>query len=225
MKLTNLPKEERPREKMLFYGKEALSNAELLAILLRTGTKEKSALELAQEILTLNENGIVYLQECSPEELSEIKGMGRAKACQILAATELGKRAATYPRKSRQEISNPDDIVQLFMEKMRYYKKEHFHVLLINAKGQILEETEVSIGDLNSTLIHPREVFSQAIKRSAAAVLFVHNHPSGDPRPSQQDLDTTKRLVEAAEILGIHVLDHIIIGDGRYLSLKSQGLM
>ena len=111
------------------------------------------------------------------------------------------------------------------MEKMRYYKKEHFHVLLINAKGQILEETEVSIGDLNSTLIHPREVFSQAIKRSAAAVLFVHNHPSGDPRPSQQDLDTTKRLVEAAEILGIHVLDHIIIGDGRYLSLKSQGLM
>lgn len=225
MKIKGLPREERPREKLLFYGKEALSTAELLAILLRSGTKEKSAIELAQEILALNENGILFLENGSPEELAAVKGIGIAKACQILAALELGKRAATHPKKVRAEIANPEDIVQLFMEKMRYYKKEHFNVLLINAKGQIVEETEVSIGDLCSTLIHPREVFCQAVKRSAASVVLVHNHPSGDPNPSSQDLETTKRLVEAAHILGINVLDHIIIGDGRYISLKSEGLM
>lgn len=225
MNIKTMPKEERPREKLLFNGKEFLSNSELLAILLRTGSRKRSALDIAQEILGWNEKGILFLEECSPEELSRMPGIGTAKACQILAAIELGKRIATHPRKKRREITNPDDIVQLFMEKMRYYKKEHFIVLLINAKGQIIEETEASIGDLCSTLIHPREVFCQAVKRSAASVLFVHNHPSGDPQPSSQDIETTKRLVEAADILGIHVLDHIIIGDGRYISLKSKGLM
>lgn len=225
MNMKRLPPEERPREKLLFYGKEMLSSAELLAILLRTGTKSQSALELAHEILTLDERGILFLENCSPEELSAVKGMGKAKACQILAAIELGKRVATHPRKVKNEIANPDDIVQLFMEKMRYYKKEHFKILLINAKGKIMEETDISIGDLCSTLIHPREVFCQAVKRSAASVVFVHNHPSGDPQPSRQDLETTSRLVKAADILGIKVLDHIIIGDGTYISLKSRGLM
>ncbi len=225
MKIKGLPKEERPREKLLFYGKESLSTAELLAILLRTGTKEKSALEIAQDVLAMHESGILYLENCSPEELAGIKGMGTAKACQVLAAVELGRRAAIHPGKTRKQITNPDDIVQLFMEKMRYYKQEHFQVLLVNAKGRIMEEAEVSVGDLCSTVIHPREVFSQAIKRGAASVLFVHNHPSGDPQPSQADVKTTKQLVEAATILGIHVLDHIIIGDGRYASMKEMGLM
>lgn len=225
MKIKRLPQEERPREKLLFYGKEALSTAELLAILLRTGTKEKSALEIAQEVLAMDESGILYLENCCPEELANIKGMGTAKACQVLAAVELGKRAATRKGKAKKQIANPDDIVQLFMEKMRYYKKEHFQVLLIDAKGRIIEETEVSIGDLCSTVIHPREVFSQAIRRGAASVLFVHNHPSGDPQPSQEDVETTERLVKAAGILGIYVLDHIIIGDGRYVSMKGKGLM
>ena len=225
MKIKRLPIEVRPGEKRLFCGKESLSTTELLAILLRTGTKDKSALDIAQEILSLNSHGLLYLQNCCPEELAQVKGMGMTKACQVLAAIELGRRIATHPRKTQIEIANPDNIVQLFMEKMRYYKKEHFKVLLINAKGNIIEETEVSIGDLCSTLIHPREVFCQAVRRSAASVLFVHNHPSGDPQPSQQDLDTTRRLVEAAEILGIHVLDHIIIGDGKYSSLKRMGVM
>lgn len=225
MKLKGLPQDERPREKLLFQGKEALSSTELLAILLRTGTKEKTAIQLAQEILSLDESGILFLQSCTPEELQQIKGMGAAKACQILAAVELGKRVETHPRKIRKQITNPEDIVQLFMGRMRYYKKEHFVVLLINAKGKILEECQVSIGDLCSTLIHPREVFSQAVKRSAAAIVLVHNHPSGDPTPSRQDLETTGRLTEAAQILGIQVLDHIIIGDGTYKSLKSEGLM
>ena len=225
MKLKGLPQEERPREKLLFQGKESLSSAELLSILLHTGTKEKTAIQLAQEILSLDESGLLFLQNCTPEELQQIKGMGEAKVCQLLAAVELGKRVETHPRKIKKEITNPDDIVQLFMGRMRYYKKEHFMVLLINAKGKILEECEVSIGDLCSTLIHPREVFSQAVKRSAAAVVLIHNHPSGDPSPSREDLETTRRLTEAAQILGINVLDHIIIGDGTYKSLKSEGLM
>lgn len=225
MKLKGMPQEERPREKLLFQGKEALSTAELLAILLRTGTREKSAVEMAQEILSLDESGILFLQNCSPEELQQVKGMGTAKACQILAAVELGKRVETHPRKTKKEITNPDDIVQLFMARMRYYKKEHFIVLLLDAKGKILEECETSIGDLCSILIHPREVFCQAVKRSAAAVVLVHNHPSGDPSPSNEDIETTQRLIQAAQILGINILDHIIIGDGTYKSLKREGLM
>lgn len=225
MKIKRLPQMERPREKLILYGREFLSNAELLSILLRTGTKDKSSLALAQELLSMDEDGIIFLGECTPEELSEIKGIGRAKACQILAAVELGKRIACLPRKDRIEIANPNDIAQLFMEKMRYYKKEHFKVLMINAKGEIIEETEISVGDLCSTVIHPREVFSNAIRRGAASVIFVHNHPSGNPKPSKQDIETTKRLVRAADILGIPVLDHIIIGDGKYMSFKRKGLI
>lgn len=225
MKIKRLPTEERPREKMMYQGKESLSNAELLAILLRTGTIEKSALELANDILSISDEGLLYLADCTPEELACVKGIGTAKSCQILAAVELGKRAATHPRKSRTEIGNPADIVNLFMEKMRYYKKEHFCVLLLNTKGKVIEETEISIGDLNSTMVHPREVFHKAVRRSAAAVVLIHNHPSGDPAPSREDIETTARLMESAGILGINVIDHIIIGDGVYTSLKSEGLM
>ena len=225
MKIKGLPEGERPREKMMYQGKESLSNGELMAILLRTGTREKSALELAGDILSFSDEGLPYLSECTPEELASIKGVGIAKACQIMAAVELGKRASTYPRKDRSEIGSPADIVNLFMEKMRYYKKEHFCVLLLNTKGKVIEEVEVSIGDLNSTMIHPREVFHKAVRRSAASVVLIHNHPSGDPSPSMEDIETTERLMESARILGISIVDHIIIGDGVYTSLKSEGLM
>lgn len=225
MILKELPQMERPREKLMLQGKEHLSNGELLSILLRTGTREQSSLALAQEILKLDEQGILFLGECTPEELSGIKGIGHAKACQILAAVELGKRIACLPRKERVKLTNPDEVARLFMEKMRYYKKEHFKVLIISAKGDIIEEKEISIGDLSSTVIHPREVFSHAIRRGAASVICVHNHPSGNPTPSEQDMSATKRLIQAAEILGIQVLDHIIIGDGTYISFKREGYM
>lgn len=225
MKIKKLPDTERPREKLLSQGKETLSNAELLAILLRTGTREKSAIDLAQEIIAFNDEGLPGLCDNTPEELSRIKGMGAAKACQVLAAIELGRRVATHPRKERVSIGRPGDIVNLFMEKMRYYKEEHFCALLLDTKGKVIEEVEVSVGDLNSAPVHPREVFKQAVKRSAAAMVLIHNHPSGDPMPSQDDLDITVRLVESAKILGINVLDHIIIGDGTYISLKSEELM
>ena len=166
-----------------------------------------------------------FLAECSPEELGRIKGMGQAKICTVLAAVELGKRIAAAPVRDRNLIRSSSDIADLFMEKMRYYKKEHFVSLMINAKGEIIEETEVSIGDLCSSSTHPREVFVDAVKRSAGSVVFLHNHPSGDPSPSDTDIQTTKRLIEAGTILGIPVLDHIIIGDGIYVSMKAMGLI
>ena len=225
MRIKGMPLEERPREKLLYYGKDALSNAELLAILLRTGTREKSALELSNEVLSLTEDGLINLCECTPEELSGIPGIGEAKACQIIAAAELGRRIATYPRKQKVSVGNPQDIVQLYMEKMRYFKEEHFCALLLDTKGRVIEDVEVSVGDLNSAPVHPREVFRQAVRRSAAAVALVHNHPSGDPEPSREDLEITMQLQDTAEVLGIQLVDHIIIGDGVYTSLKTEELM
>ena len=222
MFIKELPQAERPREKMLSGGTSYLSNSELLAILLGTGTKDKSALRLAEEILTLGSDGILFLSECTPEELSSIKGIGSAKACQILAGMELGRRIATKPRDKRTKVNSPESIVSLFMEEMRYYKKEVFIVLLINTKGEIIGTDKVSVGDLSTTIIHPREVFVPAIKRSAAAVVFVHNHPSGDPTPSSEDINSTQKLVDAGKIIGISVWDHIIIGDGKYISLREE---
>lgn len=225
MRIKRLPVEERPREKLIYSGKESLTNAELLAIILRTGTKEKSALELAQEVIALNDEGLISLGECTPEELAEVKGIGKAKICQVLAAVELGRRTAALPRKERIAIGCPQDIARIFMERMRYYQEEHFCILLLDTKGKIIEENEISIGDLSSAPVHPREVFKPAIRRSAAAIALIHNHPSGDPSPSSEDLAITERLVEAAEIVGIKVVDHVIMGDGEYISLKSEGLM
>ena len=225
MFIRELPFEERPREKMIACGRGTLSNSELLAILLGTGTKEKSALRLAEEVLALEEKGILFLTECAPEELAKVKGVGAAKSCQILAAVELGKRVATKPREKRPQAGNPDAIASLFMEELRYYKKEVFNVLMINTKGEVIGIDRTFVGDLCSTVIHPREVFLSAVKRSAAAVAFAHNHPSGDPTPSEDDIVTTKKLVEAGKILGIQVWDHIVIGDGTYVSFREKQLI
>lgn len=225
MNIKELPDGEKPREKLLKEGSGKLSTTEILAVLISSGTKEKSAVEIAGQILSLDKRGVRFLAECSPEELGKIKGMGKAKICTVLAAVELGKRIASAPVPERSIIRSSKDIADIFMEKMRYYKKEHFISLMINAKGEIIEETEVSIGDLCSSSTHPREVFVNAVKRSAGSVVFLHNHPSGDPMPSQTDIDTTRRLMDAGAILGIPVLDHIIIGDGTYVSMKARGLM
>ena len=225
MNIKQMPSEEKPREKLLREGSDRLSTTEILAILINSGTKEISALEIAAQLLSIDKRGVRFLAECSPEELGRIKGMGQAKICTVLAAVELGKRIAAAPVRDRNLIRSSSDIADLFMEKMRYYKKEHFVSLMINAKGEIIEETEVSIGDLCSSSTHPREVFVDAVKRSAGSVVFLHNHTSGDPSPSDTDIQTTKRLIEAGTILGIPVLDHIIIGDGIYVSMKAMGLI
>jgi DNA repair protein RadC len=225
MNIREMPNEEKPREKLLREGVSKLSTVEIIAVLLGSGTRGKSAIELASQILYGDQRGIRFLAECSPEELGKINGMGNAKVCTLMAAVELGKRIAVAPAEERNIIRSSSDIVDLFMEKMRYYKKEHFISLMINAKGEIIQEVEISIGDLCSSVTHPREVFIDAIKRSAGSVVFLHNHPSGDPEPSEADIATTRRLVEVGQLLGIPVLDHIIIGDGVYYSMKAQGLM
>jgi len=225
MNIREMPNEEKPREKMMREGVEKLSTTELIAIILGSGTRGISALELASQVLLADKRGIRFLTECSPEEMAEINGMGTAKVCRLLAAVELGKRIASAPVEERNVIRSTTDIIDLFMEKMRYYKKEHFISLLINAKGEIIQEIEVSVGDLCSSVTHPREVFVDAIKRSAGSVIFLHNHPSGDPTPSDADIQTTERLSEVGRLLGIPVLDHIIIGDGIYYSLKADGVI
>ncbi|MCI7248062.1 MAG: DNA repair protein RadC [Clostridiales bacterium] len=225
MKINDMPVQERPREKLFKYGKESLSITELVAILIGTGSRNKSAVELAAMIAAGKGRGLGFLAECTPEELMSMEGVGRAKACELLAAVELGRRMAVMSPDKRDRIATAEDVARLFMEKMRHYKKEHFVSHLINSKGEVIEEVTVSIGDLNSSTTHPREVFVEAVRRSAGSVIFVHNHPSGDPAPSEADLDTTSRLVQVGMLLGIPVLDHIIIGDGRYVSLKAEGHM
>ncbi|MCL1982117.1 MAG: DNA repair protein RadC [Clostridiales bacterium] len=225
MFIKELPFSERPREKMFTEGIAYLSNTELLAILMGTGTREKSALRLAEEVLSLEKSGILFLSECSPEELKKVKGIGEAKACQVLAGIELGRRIATKPRGSKTRVNGPGSIASLFMEEMRYYKKEIFNILLMNSKGEVIGTDVISVGDLSSTVIHPREVFLPAIKRSAATVAFVHNHPSGDPTPSSEDIAVTKKLVDAGTILGIQVVDHVVIGDGKYVSFREEQLI
>ncbi len=225
MKIKDMLLFERPREKMVFYGKEALSNAELLALLIKTGTSKESALNIAEKMLNINAEGLRGLSENSVEELSQFEGIGIAKASVILAAVELGKRISAWETLDRQNIKSVHDVVDIFMENMRYLKKEYFETLLLDAKGSIIAKETISVGDLCSSIVHPRETFKSAVKRSAAAVIFVHNHPSGDPSPSDEDVKTTNRLIEVGNILGISVLDHIIIGDGTFISMKSKGMI
>ena len=223
MRMNQMPAGEKPREKLLRDGPEGLSTVEVLAVILGTGTRSKSVMDLAGDVLAMDARGLRYLAECSPEELKKISGMGDAKVCVLMAALELGKRLSCLPAEERVRIKCSADIANLFMERLRYEKKEHFKCLLINSRGEILEENEVSVGDLNSSASHPREVFSPAVRRSAGSVAFVHNHPSGDPEPSAADINSTRRLVEVGELLGIPVIDHIIIGDGSYVSMKGLG--
>lgn len=223
--IRELPQSERPREKLMFYGAAALSSGELLAILIGKGTRDISALSLAQRILALEPEGIAYLPEITTEELCRIPGMGTAKSCQIVAAIELGKRVATSPRNKSINLETPQTVADLFMEEMRYLKKEIFRILLLDTKNRIIAREDISIGNLNSSIVHPREVFHNAIKKSASSILLVHNHPSGNPEPSQNDRDITVRLVKAGELLGITVLDHLVIGDGAFVSLKERMLL
>ena len=225
MKIKLLPEEERPLEKAMKYGVSTLTNPELLAVLIRTGTKESSAIRLAEEIISSCDGGIRGLGMCTPQELMDVKGVGKAKACSIMAAVELGRRTAAKQPKQIHSIQSADDAAYYMMEKLRYEKKEHFRSIMLNAKGHIIAVENVSTGELSSTIVHPREAFTQAVKRSAAAVIFIHNHPSGDPTPSEEDFATTKRLINAGKILGIRVLDHIVIGDGVYRSMKAMGVL
>ncbi|HWR60189.1 MAG TPA: DNA repair protein RadC [Clostridia bacterium] len=221
--IKDLPEGERPRERLIRHGASVLSNAELLAILLRTGTKDESAISLAHRIL-VQEQGLRYLVDSNVEQLSCINGIGQAKAAQLKAAIELGKRLAAYELGADKPVKCPQDVASLLMEEMRYLKKEHMKLVLLNVKCNLISVEEISVGSLNASIVHPREVFNPAIRKSSASIIMVHNHPSGDPTPSSEDAAITARIDEAGKLIGIELVDHIIIGDGKYISMKEKGL-
>lgn len=223
--IRELPEVERPREKMIEQGSEALSNTELIAILLGNGQKNESAMILASKILTLRDDGINYLSTATTEELMKISGVGDAKACRIAAAVELGKRLSRNGGKKRTKFTSPEEIAALFMEEMRCETKEYFRILLLNTRNEMIGKELISIGNITSSIVDPRDVFKPAVKRGAASIVLIHNHPSGNPEPSDADLLVTNRLVEAGELLEIRVLDHLIIGDGKFVSLKKRKLI
>lgn len=223
--IKDLPISERPREKLYSYGAEYLSNAELLAIIIRTGHKEDTAVAVAERILRMDNRGLAHLSEVSLEELTKIKGIGKCKAAQILAAIEIGKRLNRWTADSKIKVNSPIVLAELVMDDMRYLKKEHFDIAILDTKNQILAIENISIGTLNASIVHPRDVFNAAIKKSANSIILIHNHPSGDPYPSNEDINITNRLIEVGNLIGIKVLDHIIIGDNRYISFKEKNLI
>ncbi len=224
IRIKELPEDMRPREKMLKNGPEALTIAELLAVLLRTGNKSMSAVDLATFLLVKSE-GLMGLAEKEVGELCNINGIGPAKAAQLKAAVELGRRLACEVAAPKSIISGPADVFNLLKERMRYYDREYFKAVYLNTKHHVIAVEIISVGSLNSSLVHPRELFKNSIKRSAAALILAHNHPSGDPTPSVEDIEITRRLAEVGKIIGIQVLDHIIIGEKDFVSLKEQGII
>ncbi|WP_027092679.1 RadC family protein [Cohnella thermotolerans] len=222
--LRELPADERPRERMQRQGPAALSHAELLAILLRTGTRNESAVRLAERIL--NEcGGLRRFAERSWDELTHIRGIGPVKALQLQASIELGRRVARSRLPETVRITRPQDAADLLMEEMRHLREEHFVCLFLNTKNQVIGRQTLSIGSLNASVVHPREVYRAAIRRSSASILCAHNHPSGDPTPSSEDIQLTRRLAEAGKLIGIELLDHLVIGDNRFISLKETGCL
>jgi DNA repair protein RadC len=222
--IKELPADERPRERLQKYGPSSLSNAELVAILLGGGFQNFSALSLAQHMLQEHE-GLLGLSKAGMEELCSSKGIGLAKACQLIAAFELGRRVAGSSEAERPVVTSPESAAAILMPRYGHRSKEHVGLLALDTKNKVIKEAVVSIGILDGSLVHPREVFRPAILANAAAVLLFHNHPSGDPTPSKKDIELTARLQEAGKLMGMEMLDHIVVARSRFVSLKKQGLM
>jgi len=225
-RIKDWPEADRPREKLLFSGAPALSDTELLALILRSGhaTAGLSALDLARSLLRRFAS-LHALTRATVNELCTLPGIGPAKAAELLAIGELSQRIATSRLEPGARFTTSCEVFAHFHERLRDRKKEVFLSLLLDSKNRVLREIQVSEGSLNASIVHPREVFQPVVRESAAAVLFVHNHPSGDPTPSREDLELTTRLHQAGQLMGVRVLDHIIIGSGRYISLADQGLL
>jgi len=225
-KIKDWPEAERPREKILLQGSAALTDAELLALVLRTGDAASgtSAVDQARLLLSRFRN-LRGLARATAAELSETKGIGPAKAAEMLAVFELARRFGGEDLQPGARYTCSAEVYRHFHERLRDHRKEVFIALLLDSKNRVLREVRISEGSLNASIVHPREVFAPVVRESAAAVLFVHNHPSGDPTPSREDLELTRRLREAGELMGVRVLDHIIIGSGQYVSFVDRGLM
>ncbi len=227
MQINKMHAWEKPVEKMQLQGKEALTDAELFAIIFRTGTRTTNAVGLAQQMLRRNLNGspLVSLYEESLLELQEIPGIGQVKAAQVHAVLELSRRISKQRHSQEAKITSANVVANIYMEDLRHLKKECFKVIYLDTKNKIINDENISIGSLNASIVHPREVFKNAVKKSANSIIIMHNHPSGDPAPSREDIDITKRISKSGELLGITLLDHIIIGDHRYISFKEEKLL
>ena len=222
MTIKKLPISERPYEKMQMYGSENLSNSELLAIIIKTGTNEKTSVELAQEILKLgsqNRNDLHFLQDLSIEEFMQIKGIGKVKAIQLKAVCELTKRMSRPIQNMNIKIRIPLDVAKLLMNELKFEKREKVKVLMLNRRNILLKIIDVSYGGTNSAIIEPKDILAEPIKMGAPKIILVHNHPSGDPKPSVQDLNLTKTVYKAGKMLGIQLIDHIVIGNEQYESI------
>lgn len=209
MRIKEMPKDSRPRERLLKSGIENLSEAELLALILEKGTKKENVIEVSNRLIA--QYGLDKLSECSLKELQKISGIGQAKAMQILAVFEINKRKGRINNKALQ-IKTAKEVFDLFYEKLKDEKQENFYVLMLNNKNFVIGQEKISLGIVDSSIIHPREIFKPAIKNSASRIIIAHNHPSGDSSPSKEDEKVTEEIVKAGEVIGIQVLDHVIIG-------------
>ena len=225
LRICDIPKGERPIEKLLMYGAESLNNQELLAIILRCGAKGESVLSLSDRILN-SVGGLDGLMNISYYDVTKLKGIKNVKSAQILALVELFKRFQTLrSTKEKVSINNPSDIAKLLVNEMSTLKQEVLKLIVLSTKNTVLREKDVFKGSLNSSIVHPREIYCEAIKYGGAAIIICHNHPSGDPTPSKEDINVTLRIKECGKIIGINLLDHIIIGDKKYVSLKEKGII
>ena len=221
-----LPGDERPYEKCIAQGASSLSNTELLAVLLRCGTQGENALELAKRLLyEENDDGLLAIHHFTLEKLLQMKGIGKVKAVQILCLSELAKRLSKASAKERLSFNSPETIARYYMEDLRHEQQEHMKLLLLNSKSMLIGETDISKGTVNASLITPRELFIEALQKNAVTIVIMHNHPSGDPTPSQEDILTTNRIKNAGNLIGIELLDHIIIGNNCYTSFREAGML
>jgi DNA repair protein RadC len=224
MKVREMARGERPRERLEKFGAEALSDAELLALVIEAGTQQNGVIELSHKLI--REHGsLERISALSVGEFRKMPGIGRAKACQLVACFELGRRVGECGAGEKAVIRTSRDVAEALMGRMRRLRREHFVGFYLDSKMGLIAQKTVAIGTLNSSVVHPREVFSPAVSEGAAAVVLAHNHPSGDSEPSEYDLETTEQLREAGKILGIKLLDHVIVGAGGYFSFKEEGLL
>ena len=222
LSVSGLPASEKPRERLYHVGPRELSLQEVLAVVVGEGSKGAGALVLAIRLLEAC-GGLVGLGKAGVDDLQRVRGIGFAKACRLVATFELGKRFARESVSNGSSIRTPGDISRIFMDEMKHYDREHFKAAYLNTKNQIIRTVTVSIGSLNASIVHPREILKPAISASAASIILVHNHPTGDPTPSREDVEFTRRFAKCGELIGIELLDHVIIGSDRYQSLKEGG--
>lgn len=222
MKIKNIPSENRPRERLQAFGVSALSNAELLAILIRAGNWKENAVELANQILK-NYN-LEKLSISSLNEIRVVNGIGTVKACQIIAAFELGRRVSSFKLENKDIISNSNDMAKTYIYRLSFLKKENFICVYLDSKNKIIRDEIISIGSIDASLIEPKEIFKTGLRENASSIILVHNHPSRDPKPSEEDVRITKQIIEAGKMLNMRILDHIIIGCNNYFSMRDEGI-